>query len=115
MTTRANWFFDFEIPEADLEDPAQAVADMATADAVDLRSPEALQGELGQLISRESQLYSRGVRCSIRQESNDQATCSACPLAVEGDSLRAELCTVGRRQERVVTLLMIHRHARPAA
>lgn len=114
MTTRANWYFDVEIPEADLADPAEAVADMIAADAIDLRSPEALRGELGELISREGQLYNQGVRCSIRQESNNQATCNSCPLAVEGDGPRAELCQIGQRQERVVTLLMIHQHARPA-
>lgn len=111
MTTKANWFVDLEIPKADLDEPPLLVQELA--DSIDLRSPEALQGELATLMARESTLYNQGVRCAIKQESNESATCATCPLKrTEANDRHTALCSVGVEQERVMTLLAIHRHAR---
>lgn len=112
MTTKANWFVDLEIPSADLDDPPLQVEELA--EGIDLRDPAALQRDLATLMARESALYNEGVRCSLKQDSNGDASCSACPLRRhEANDPHTALCTVGVEQERVMTLLVIHRHARP--
>lgn len=59
-------------------------------------------------VEREARLEADGVSCKIK--SVGDASCHACPLYRDDDSPMAELCAIGREQERLCTLIAVRRH-----
>lgn len=64
--------------------------------------------ELVTLVQREAQLDEDGVTCPIKDRPG--SSCHACPLHRADGSRLAELCWLGREQERLSTLILVHRH-----
>lgn len=68
-----------------------------------------LDRELVELVRAEARLFEAGVECRIKNRKD--TCCTACPIAGEDPAI-AELCRVGRAQERVCTTLVARRHGR---
>jgi hypothetical protein len=60
-----------------------------------------------ELLDRERILFSEGVTCSLKEMPD--STCLACPLFGRDDDMKP-LCTVGREQERISTVLAAKLH-----
>lgn len=61
-------------------------------------------------IHRENELANAGVTCRVKTIAD--ASCHACPLYRADGSPMAELCAIGREQERLCTLIAVHHHGR---
>lgn len=109
MTVRADWHtIDLEtlVAEEGELDPFSAPVE-ELGEPIDLTDPVArLNVRLAGLLERESALWSRDIRCPIRQEAKE-TTCLACPVSehTDFDSPLGMLCRVGRESDQVVTEL----------
>lgn len=121
MSVQANWFTDSGLDLLD-EDP---FADDAPVDVravgvvIDLRSTESLNLRLVELLQSEGHLFQSGISCPVKQagggEARPDVSCSACPIRHHNsDDPMTALCDVGVEQERISTMLVIHRE-RPDA
>jgi hypothetical protein len=77
--------------------------------------PVLLAGPLAELnkqligtLSRENALHEQGVTCAIKDRAD--TSCHACPLYRDDDSALAQLCGIGREQERLCTELAVRMH-----
>lgn len=121
MTVQANWFTDTSLDLTD-EDPFSDEAHVdvrAVGVVVDLRDERSLSVRLVELLEREGTLWMDGVRCPVKQGSDGggrpDVSCSACPIRhYNADDPMTALCDVGVEQERVSTMMVIHRE-RPDA
>jgi hypothetical protein len=110
---QANWFTG----EVDLldEDPFSGPVDVREVGTViDLSNPPSLNRRLVELLEQEGLLYGRGIRCPVKVDADGAArtdvSWSACPIRHHSaDDPMTELCDVGVEQERVATMLVIHR------
>lgn len=76
------------------------------------RAPVDAQQRLGELIDAEGRLFLRGVSCPIRERAD--TCCSACPVYGDDPAI-AELCRVGREQERICTTQAAEQHGATAS
>lgn len=105
MTVQANWHID--LVTVDDDDPFAGVDVTQVGRRIDLRDETGLNEQLAGLLNEESRLFNDGVTCGIKD--NAQSSCSACPVRCTDLSPLASLCSVGLRQERVLTMLVINR------
>jgi hypothetical protein len=109
MSVQANWFRnDVSLIEEDPFDDGPA-----SGTVIDLTGSEAqLAEQVADLLKREGRLWNQGVRCAIKQET-ENVCCSVCPLSQHAnpDSDLHPLCKIGREQERTLTQLAVLRHA----
>lgn len=56
-------------------------------------------------LARESALLEDGVTCAIKDRAD--TSCHACPLYRDDDSSLAQLCAIGREQERLCTEIAV--------
>lgn len=104
MTVQANWFVDL----CEVDDPDPFGADVAKVGRrVDLVEEPQLNEQLAGLLNDETRLLNDGVSCSIKDANG--SCCSACPVRCTDLSPLSSLCSVGIQQERIVTMLVIHR------
>lgn len=110
MNVRAEWNGPALLADVDVD------AWFAQPERVeDVGTPIVLTGETAELdqalvrtVEREARLYADGVTCKIKDVGD--ASCHACPLFRQDGSSEAELCAVGREQERLCTLIAVRRH-----
>lgn len=121
MSVQANWFTDTSLDLAD-EDPFSDEREIdvtAVGTVIDLRSPDSLNTRLVELLRAEGSLWHDEIRCPVKQGedggSRPDVSCAACPIRHHNsDDPMTALCDVGVEQERVGTMLVIHRE-RPDA
>jgi hypothetical protein len=123
VTVQANWFTDSGLDLCD-EDPfadesIEEVDVRVVGTVLDLRDPHSLSQRLVELLTREGALWNAGVRCAVKMTPDGDArgdvSCSACPIKHRSpDDPMTALCDVGVEQERLATMLVIHRE-RPDA
>lgn len=106
---RAVWHSELEL--ADDDDPfgePQRIEDVGTAITIGAEGEEAqLQRELVVSLLTEGVLDADGVRCAIKDARD--TSCFACPLHRDDGSPAAQLCAVGRKQERLCTRIAVVR------
>lgn len=107
MPVRARWHSPVVVDDDDVFD--EQIEDVGTPIVLTAEGEEAeLNAALVQSIRAEGELDEHGITCAIK---NAQATsCHACPLFRDDGSGKAELCAIGREQERICTLLMVRKH-----
>jgi hypothetical protein len=121
LTVQANWFTDTSLDLTD-EDPFSDEREVDVrrfGTLIDLRNPDSLNIRLVELLQREGELWSAEIRCPVKQDASGVArtdvSCSACPIRHHNaDDPMTALCDVGVEQERLSTMLVIHRE-RPDA
>ena len=104
MTVKATWFteaVDAEVAGPDVTHVGRLV---------DLLGPDELNVKLAALMQDEGELFNAGITCPIKD--HDAASCCACPIR-ETDPLEPlePLCSLGVQQDKVITALLVHRHA----
>lgn len=108
MPVRAVW----HTPElVDVEDPFAPTRIEKVGTPIVLSA----EGELAELnaelidsIEAEARLYDQDVTCRIKDAGG--SSCHACPLFRQDGSRLAELCAIGRRQERLCTEILVRKH-----
>lgn len=104
-TVKANWFV--EASDLPADDPfGEKPRAEVVGRPIELDNAEQLQARLNGSLTREGELFERGVTCAIKDDA--QASCAACPLR-HMDPLDAltPLCAVGIEQEQLITRLRI--------
>lgn len=104
MAVQANWFVD--LSGVDEQDPFEGEA-QKVGRRIDLLGEPDLTEQLVGLLDEETRLLNEGVTCAIKDANN--TCCSACPIRCVDLSPIASLCSVGVRQEAVLTTLAVHR------
>jgi hypothetical protein len=110
MSVRAAWHTaDLDVGLSD-DDPfgdgPRRIEDVGTpVPLADAGGVDDLRRRLTRTLVTEGQLAEQGVTCAIKAV-ND-ASCFACPLYREDDSPEAQLCAIGRVQERLCTELVV--------
>lgn len=106
MGVRADWHLD-ELALGEEPDLFAAPIE-EVGERIDLLDPAAsLYVRLGELLSRENNLFNGGVTCPIKDRPD--TSCHACPVSKahdKGDPLSV-LCRVGREQEVVLTEMAV--------
>jgi hypothetical protein len=109
---RAVWHTELVLDEAGdpfAEPEPKRIEDAGTPIALNADGERAqLQRALITSVTREGALDAQGVRCAIKNVGD--ASCHACPLYLEDGSLAAQLCAVGREQERLCTRIAVLQH-----
>lgn len=112
--TRTRWHTSVDLPADDGADPfngAGAIEQIGLP--IDLRPSHAeLTVRLKDLLESEGELFTRGVRCDLKEK--DDSTCSACPIShhEEDGHPMATLCRIGREEEStVMDLYLLKRDA----
>ena len=112
MSVKAEWHtpqLEAAIDPDDLFGPAERIEDVGTPIVLDAAGELAeLHSGLTESLVAESRLYNAGVTCKIKDAAD--TSCHACPLYRTDDSPQAELCAIGRRQERLCTAIVAHHH-----
>jgi hypothetical protein len=101
---RASWHTQLEVDAADpFADGPQRIETVGTP--VDLTDEGTLRRQLTRSLVTEAALEEAGVTCAIKDAKD--ASCHACPLYRGDDSPEAQLCAIGRLQERLCTKLVV--------
>lgn len=115
MGVRAIWHSELVV--ADASDPfadtePTRIEDVGTPITIGAAGDEArLHRELVESLAAEGELDGRGVRCAIKDARD--TSCHACPLYLDDGSPAAQLCALGRQQERLCTqITVLHRGGR---
>lgn len=105
MSVRAEWHTP-RVAIVDDDPFAERIEDVGTP--IDLGAP----GELATLnrklvasIAEENRLFNAGVSCRVKDAAD--TSCHVCPLYRQDSSPEAELCAIGREQERLCTLIVV--------
>lgn len=109
MPVRAMWHNELVLEEGDdpFADPEpQRIEDVGTPIVLSANDEQAqLQRRLVVTLTREGALDAQGVRCAVKDASD--TSCHACPLYLDDGSLAAQLCAIGREQERLCTQITV--------
>lgn len=106
MSVRAVWHTpELAVVEEDIFDVTAVGVPIVLAAA----GEEATLNEaLMRSVAIEAELDEQGVRCRVKD--SPESSCYACPLYRADGSPLAQLCAVGREQERASTLLLARRY-----
>jgi hypothetical protein len=112
VSVKAEWHTPELVAALDPDElfgPAERIEDVGTPIVLDAAGELAeLQRELTETLTAENRLYGAGVTCKIKDSAD--TSCHACPLYRADGSPHAELCAIGRRQERICTAIVVHHH-----
>lgn len=102
---RVSWHADLEVDNDDpFADGPQRIEEVGTP--VDLaETGRSLRRQLTRSLAAEAQLEEAGVTCAVKNVKD--TSCFACPLYRKDDSPDAQLCAIGRLQERLCTELVV--------
>lgn len=99
--TRADWFLDVEVEDGD---PFAATAAEVVGQPIVLVEDEGeLRVALADTLTREGELFTRGVVCALKDAPD--STCCSCPIRGAQNGEMATLCSVGREQEAISSKL----------
>lgn len=113
MPVRAVWHTELVVPDdGDPFDEPGRIEDVGTPIAIGATGEQAeLHRQLVASLAAEGELDAAGVRCAIKDARD--TSCHACPLYLADGSPAAQLCALGRRQERLCTqITVLHRGGR---
>jgi hypothetical protein len=112
MGVRAVWHNELVLPEE--ADPfgdrqPERIEDVGTPIVLGAEGEDArLQRSLVDTLVREGKLDAQGVTCAVKDVKD--ASCFACSLYADDGSPAAQLCAIGREQERLCTEIAVRRH-----
>lgn len=88
-------------------DGPQRIEDVGTPIVLAEDGEARLQRQLVRTLTAEARLEERSVTCAIKDAQD--TSCFACPLFKNDDSPEAQLCALGRLQERLCTEIVVTR------
>lgn len=106
MSVKADWHTPDVALDDDGWDEPERIERVGTPIELNATGDRAeLNRELLDTMEREQQLADQGVTCAIKDKRD--SSCHACPLFSDDGSPDAELCAIGRRQERLCTQIIV--------